>query len=160
MDKQNNSLYSNLRHPGIGVVVILLLTGAVIGFQLGRWSGSYEINNLLSPTPVSCTLEAKICPDGSSVGRTGPNCEFAPCPLFNTVSPSPAVTGSAETGCKRTGCSGQLCISEDNDDMMSTCEVRKEFGCLQYSRCELQKNGACGWTQTPSYTDCLDKLQK
>jgi hypothetical protein len=26
-----------------------------------------------------CTLEAKICPNGKSVGRTGPNCEFAPC---------------------------------------------------------------------------------
>lgn len=30
--------------------------------------------------PTACTLEAKICPDGSSVGRTLPNCEFAPCP--------------------------------------------------------------------------------
>ncbi len=30
--------------------------------------------------PVACTMEAKICPDGSSVGRTGPNCEFTPCP--------------------------------------------------------------------------------
>lgn len=29
---------------------------------------------------VACTLDAKICPDGSSVGRVGPNCEFAPCP--------------------------------------------------------------------------------
>ena len=29
----------------------------------------------------ACTLEVKICPDGSSVGRTGPNCEFAPCPM-------------------------------------------------------------------------------
>lgn len=29
---------------------------------------------------VACTMEAKICPDGSSVGRVGPNCEFAPCP--------------------------------------------------------------------------------
>lgn len=28
----------------------------------------------------ACTLEAKLCPDGSSVGRTGHNCEFAPCP--------------------------------------------------------------------------------
>ncbi|WAS95406.1 hypothetical protein [Nannocystis punicea] len=27
-----------------------------------------------------CTMEAKLCPDGSAVGRTGPNCEFAPCP--------------------------------------------------------------------------------
>lgn len=35
-------------------------------------------------TPIStvaCTMEAKICPDGSSVGREGPNCEFTPCPL-------------------------------------------------------------------------------
>ena len=30
--------------------------------------------------PVACTMEAQICPDGSAVGRTGPNCEFAPCP--------------------------------------------------------------------------------
>lgn len=27
-----------------------------------------------------CTMDAKICPDGTGVGRTGPNCEFAPCP--------------------------------------------------------------------------------
>ena len=30
--------------------------------------------------PVACTLDAKICPDGSSVGRVGPDCEFEPCP--------------------------------------------------------------------------------
>ncbi len=29
---------------------------------------------------VACTQEAKLCPDGSYVGRTGPNCEFAQCP--------------------------------------------------------------------------------
>ena len=29
---------------------------------------------------VACTMEAKLCPDGSGVGRTGPNCEFAKCP--------------------------------------------------------------------------------
>jgi len=31
-------------------------------------------------SPVACTAEAKICPDGSAVGRVGPNCEFAACP--------------------------------------------------------------------------------
>ncbi len=30
--------------------------------------------------PVACTLDAKICPDGTAVGRIAPNCEFAPCP--------------------------------------------------------------------------------
>ncbi|HEX4798913.1 MAG TPA: hypothetical protein VFV22_00035 [Candidatus Paceibacterota bacterium] len=29
---------------------------------------------------VYCTMDAKICPDGSAVGRVGPHCEFAPCP--------------------------------------------------------------------------------
>jgi len=40
-----------------------------------------------SPLPVACTAEAKICPDGSSVGRTGPKCEFKTCPT--TTSPQP-----------------------------------------------------------------------
>src|SRR3989338_11359344 len=28
---------------------------------------------------IFCTQEAKQCPDGSYVGRTGPNCEFTEC---------------------------------------------------------------------------------
>ena len=35
------------------------------------------------PEEMSCTMEAMICPDGSAVGRTGPNCEFALCPSLN-----------------------------------------------------------------------------
>ncbi|KKR80855.1 MAG: hypothetical protein UU73_C0002G0160 [Candidatus Daviesbacteria bacterium GW2011_GWA1_41_61] len=38
-------------------------------------------------SPQACTQEAKQCPDGSFVGRSGPNCEFAPCP-----SPTPSQT--------------------------------------------------------------------
>ena len=33
-------------------------------------------NNIIA----GCTAEAKICPDGSAVGRSGPNCEFEECP--------------------------------------------------------------------------------
>jgi hypothetical protein len=36
---------------------------------------------------VACTMEAMQCPDGSYVGRTGPNCNFAACP---TPAPTPA----------------------------------------------------------------------
>lgn len=28
-----------------------------------------------------CTMEAKICPDGTGVGRIPPDCEFKPCPV-------------------------------------------------------------------------------
>lgn len=40
--------------------------------------------------PISCTADAKICPDGSAVGRSGPKCEFAPCPTQKSItSPQP-----------------------------------------------------------------------
>lgn len=29
-----------------------------------------------------CTMDALRCPDGSYVGRTGPNCSFAPCGAY------------------------------------------------------------------------------
>lgn len=35
---------------------------------------------LTTDNQVACTMEAKICPDGSYVSRTGPKCEFTPCP--------------------------------------------------------------------------------
>jgi hypothetical protein len=35
----------------------------------------------------ACTEEAKVCPDGSAVGRTQPNCEFAPCPTTGIITP-------------------------------------------------------------------------
>jgi hypothetical protein len=50
-----------------------------------------------APEPqVMCTMEAKLCPDGSSVGRTGPHCEFAPCP-GETGAPAPQPLPPAET---------------------------------------------------------------
>lgn len=45
---------------------------------------------------VACTMEAKICPDGSSVGRTGPHCEFAACPTTPSTTEEPTVAGAGE----------------------------------------------------------------
>jgi len=55
------------------IVVLCVVVVAVVG---GWWyfSGSEDDG------AVVCTAEAKLCPDGSYVGRTGPNCEFAVCP--------------------------------------------------------------------------------
>jgi len=53
----------------------------------------YDIKGIFSVTdsfekdgPYACNADAKICPDGSSVGRTGPQCEFAACPPENATS--------------------------------------------------------------------------
>ncbi len=53
---------------------IILITAALFIV----WS---KISN--RPKPVFCTQEAKLCPDGSYVGRTGPACGFASCPGGN-----------------------------------------------------------------------------
>lgn len=39
--------------------------------------------------PVTCTLEARQCPDGTYVGRSGSRCEFAPCPRESAQVPAP-----------------------------------------------------------------------
>ena len=68
---------------------------------------------------VACTEEAKICPDGSAVGRTGPNCEFAPCPETNTGLANPASAnceakgGTLELRQNKNGEYG-VCLFEDN----------------------------------------------
>ncbi len=52
-----------------------------------------------------CTQEEKTCPDGSMVGRTGPDCAFAPCPnnsapvVANTTPPIVGNDSDAH-GCK------------------------------------------------------------
>ncbi len=69
----------------IGVVIITLVAGGT--YYFGKTSSKD------SPKQVACTMEAKICPDGSAVERTGPNCEFAACPADT----SPAPNGTAET---------------------------------------------------------------
>lgn len=52
---------------------------------------NYTSSISTTPTPiVACTMDAKICGDGTSVGRTGPDCQFV-CP----ASPTPAaINGS------------------------------------------------------------------
>jgi hypothetical protein len=52
-------------------------------------------------TPKACTMDAKACPDGSYVGRTGPNCEFAACPISGEetacgVTPSTTCAGTGK----------------------------------------------------------------
>lgn len=41
-------------------------------------------NNSNQNETVFCTMDAKLCPDGSYVGREGPNCEFKTCPQTAT----------------------------------------------------------------------------
>lgn len=48
--------------------------------------------------PVACTMEAKLCPDGSAVGRSGPDCAFAPCALPNVELPNVRIAFALPNG--------------------------------------------------------------
>jgi plastocyanin len=66
--------------------LVILVIGGVLIFSPKDKAEAPEVNNPGGNGQVGCTLEAKLCPDGSSVGRSGPNCEFAACPeVKNTV---------------------------------------------------------------------------
>lgn len=54
----------------LAILIGIILIGA----------GSFLVFKKEHMTQVACTKEAKLCSDGSAVGRTGPQCEFAPCP--------------------------------------------------------------------------------
>lgn len=82
----------------ISIIMIVFLLMA-ISFFLGRESNRGDSSGQICPGPLcestlpmppvqgepsACPQDAKLCPDGSSVGRIGPNCEFAPCPEAET----------------------------------------------------------------------------
>ncbi len=54
-------------------ILLIVLVVIIAGVLIWKFFISSE-------EKIACTLEAKLCSDGSYVGRTGPNCEFALCP--------------------------------------------------------------------------------
>jgi hypothetical protein len=91
-----NYLCMSLSSKTLSTIIIIFFVCSVVAllsYQWGRQSVLKEqkerapqptLSEEISPSApdesVSCTLEAKICPDGSAVGRMPPSCEFAPCP--------------------------------------------------------------------------------
>ena len=56
--------------------IVLTIVGVLVVIGGGYYIFIYRgIGGL-----VACTKEAKVCPDGTIVDRTGPNCKFAECP--------------------------------------------------------------------------------
>ncbi len=63
-----------------------------------------------------------------------------------------------EKKCATGGCSGEMCGEESlMKGIYTTCVYRPEYACYQFSKCELQATGECGWTQTSELLGCLNK---
>ncbi len=62
----------------LGLVVVILLIIWLTSFKMGseETADSYSTN----PQIFACPMDAKLCPDGTTLSRTGPSCQFPPCP--------------------------------------------------------------------------------
>lgn len=56
------------------IIVFILVLTLTVGIYFYYSSNSRQEEN------IGCIMDAKICPDGSAVGRSGANCEFEACP--------------------------------------------------------------------------------
>lgn len=71
-------------------IIYVLIAVAIIAGLTGIWlapKAAQAPNTPIVPDNQGtlCTMDAMLCPDGSYVGRTGPQCEFV-CPAVSTSS--------------------------------------------------------------------------
>lgn len=76
---KNNSQKGFVVPLVIAIVVLVLAAVVYVVWQMNTITEGIIVNNQ-DINAVACTQEAKLCPDGSYVGRTGPLCEFTACP--------------------------------------------------------------------------------
>ena len=62
----------------VGIVFIV-----IIGIGGFLYRNTFEHPVMPAEQAIACDADAKLCPDGTSVGRTGSNCAFATCALPN-----------------------------------------------------------------------------
>lgn len=83
---------------------IYIFTGIVLGLAIlviaVFWI--YKFGPAGKDVQIACTMEAKMCPDGSYVGRSGPKCEFTACPE-EVVSTEAEARAIAEKYCIKGG---------------------------------------------------------
>lgn len=108
---------------------IFIILTIIIVVLVGIWSGL----RLTGEEPVVCTMDAKLCPDGSYVGRVPPDCEFALCPgemewlaikqaIVNCEVESVWQTHARTVGAKLKNGEELSAVEPELDDIISTAE--------------------------------------
>ncbi len=115
-------------------LIVLMVIGACT---------SPEIEN-----EVQCTLEAKICPDGTAVGRIPPNCSFSECPVINA--PANITNSSNDLSLSACGLPDAFYTSMNT----SQCMVMK-FRCIQGTEPFFDACG-CGCKPVAEFRVCSD----
>ncbi len=71
-----------------------------------------------------------------------------------------ACASAEKPTCKVGGCSNQICESTLNEPTITDCQMREEYSCYNAAKCEVQKDGKCGWTISKELTQCLNTIKE
>lgn len=80
------------------LIIILASSAVILGVFLLLHTRPIIVGSPNINQPIACTQEAKLCPDGSSVGRTGPQCQFAACPTVTAPGVKPLSSAQGISG--------------------------------------------------------------
>lgn len=120
---------------GFAFSVIVMISA--IFLVMGVGGVAYCVIKSSQPTnPIVCTQEAKLCPDGSYVGCTGPNCEFASCPSAGRSCKKDSECPSPQYICQEIQGVSTACPSTDPSCVTTHTVIRGE--------CKLKEGNRCG----------------
>jgi putative hemolysin len=102
----------------IAIVAVILGVAGVLAWKYQLLSKNEE--------NTFCTMDAKICPDGSSVGRIPPTCEFQSCPETSVGIANPASENCIAKG-------GRLEIRENTDGEYGICIAPDNTECDEWA---------------------------
>ena len=79
--------------------------------------------------------------------------------ILDTKEPPSVIECTKDTDCAPAGCSSQICTTaEKAPSVVTTCELREEYSCLQKTSCGCNA-GKCAWADTSAYRQCLADLK-
>lgn len=94
----------------VGILAVLIV-GTIVYYSFAPFAPD-------APEGIVCTMDAMQCPDGSYVGRTGPNCEFV-CPAAASTTGGGGGGGGGGILPYRSGVSGTVMLGP-------TCPVERD----------------------------------
>ena len=131
------------------LIVSILITAGITFYLTTVTINHLDITPAQSPSPSSpsgaCTQDAKQCPDGSFVGRTGPNCQFTACP---TLKPSSYKQCKSNADCP----SRYICEATEGTGIISSEGGDNSFQ-ITKGECKLKEGNSCSRN-----TDCAGGL--